>query len=112
MRNRTSSPRMSSGPAARADRLVRALFGAVVAAACAVPGVAAQANAADAVDIEALRPRAPVPIARISEAIDMDGIVNEPVWETIDPLPLFIMSPTHGGEQTERTEIRLAHDDR
>ena len=112
MRNRTSSLRMSSGPAGRAARLVRALFGVVVAAGCAVPGVAAQANAADAVDVEALRSRAPVPIARISEAIDMDGVVNEPVWETIDPLPLFVMSPTHGGEQTERTEIRLAHDDR
>ena len=117
MRHRPSSLRMPSlrmlrGRAGRAGRLSRAVLGVAVAAVCAAPGLAAQAGGAEAVDVEALRPGAPVPITRISETIEVDGVVNEPVWDTIDPVPLFIMSPVHGGEQTERTEIRLAHDDR
>ena len=85
---------------------------AVLAAALAAPGLAGQAGGAGEGDVAALRSRVPVPIPRIDATINLDGVVDEPVWDAIDPLPLFIMSPTHGGEPTERTEIRLAHDDR
>ena len=107
-----SSLKTSRGRSGAAGRFVRAALGGAAAVVYTVPGLAAQETAGGEVDVAALRPREPVPIARISEAIDVDGVVDEPVWETIDPLPLFIMSPTHGGEPTERTEIRLAHDDR
>jgi len=60
----------------------------------------------------ATRPRTePVPITRISAAVILDGVVDEPFWDSIDPLPMTMYSPVFGGELTERTEVRLAHDD-
>ncbi len=107
-----SFPRTRRGPPRRAGRLVRAVFGGGVAAVSAVSGLAAQAAGGGEVDVEALRSPVPVAIPRISEEIELDGVVDEPIWDTIEPLPLFNLSPTHGSELTERTELRLAHDDR
>ena len=48
---------------------------------------------------------------RIDQPIKLDGILDEAVWQEIDPLPLVMSSPTYGAPPTEVTEIRLAYDD-
>ncbi|MFY0690207.1 MAG: carbohydrate binding family 9 domain-containing protein [Cyclobacteriaceae bacterium] len=50
-------------------------------------------------------------VHRIDSEIKIDGVVNEPVWESIEPLPLTQHWPTFQGEITERSEIRIAYDD-
>ncbi len=54
----------------------------------------------------------PAPLPRLSGPIRLDGIVNEPAWDAIEPLPLTMWAPVFGGEMTERTEVRVAYDDR
>ena len=71
----------------------------------------AQSGRSGDVDVTVLRSSVPVRIARLTGEIRLDGAVDEPAWEAIDALPLFVWAPTHGGEPTERTEFRLAHDD-
>ncbi len=75
------------------------------------PGLAAQAVGSDEGDAASLRSPVPVPIPRIAGQIDVDGVVDEAAWDAIEPLPMFMWAPTHGGEMTERTEVRIAHDD-
>ncbi len=53
----------------------------------------------------------PMPVARIAE-IHFDGKVDEPGWDAIDPLPMVQYEPNAGAPPTERTEIRLAYDDK
>lgn len=50
-------------------------------------------------------------IARVSGII-LDGQVNEAAWDAIPPLPMVQYEPNAGEPPTERTEIRLAYDDR
>ena len=114
MIERRGSPRRASPRRGRLPSGARFAFilTSALASALAVPELAAQAEGAGEVDVAALRSAVPVAITRIDAEITVDGVVDEPAWDAIDPVPLFIMSPTHGGEATERTEIRLAHDDR
>jgi len=44
--------------------------------------------------------------------IHLDGFVDEPAWDDIEPVPLVMYSPMYGGELTEETEIRVAYDER
>ena len=53
----------------------------------------------------------PVPLSRLAGQIRLDGIVDEPAWEAIAPLPMFMWAPVHGGEPTEVTEIRIGYDE-
>ena len=53
----------------------------------------------------------PIQIARLTSAVVIDGVVDEPAWDAIAPLPMTMYSPVFGGALTERSEIRLAHDD-
>jgi len=55
--------------------------------------------------------QAPFVIPRASGPIEIDGRVDEPAWDAIPPLPLVTHQPTFGLPPSERTEIRLAHDD-
>ncbi len=50
-------------------------------------------------------------LSRLSGAIELDGLSDEPAWQVIQPLPLTMHIPTFEGELTERTEIRVAYDD-
>jgi hypothetical protein len=52
-----------------------------------------------------------IEIQRLSEPITLDGVINEPVWEQIDPYPMFQYEPVFLGDMSERTEIRAAYDD-
>ncbi len=54
---------------------------------------------------------APWPVPRISGPIEIDGRVDEPAWEAIEPLPAVMHVPTFEGQMTERTEFRVAYDD-
>lgn len=51
------------------------------------------------------------PIQRIHGEVLLDGLSTEPGWQSIDPLPLVMQSPTYEGLMTERTEFRVAYDD-
>lgn len=53
----------------------------------------------------------PYKVNRISSPIVIDGRVDEPVWDTIEPLPLVAYTPVAGLPPSERTEIRIAYDD-
>jgi hypothetical protein len=50
-------------------------------------------------------------IPRVDGSIQIDGVVDEPAWDEIDPLPVTMFVPVFQGQLTERTEIRVAHDD-
>jgi hypothetical protein len=54
---------------------------------------------------------APYKIPRIRGAVGLDGRSDESAWDGIDPLRMSMYTPTFKGGLTERTEIRVAHDD-
>ena len=54
----------------------------------------------------------PMQVDRITETITLDGYLTEAAWQSLQPLPLVMFTPTHRGLMTERTEIRVAYDDR
>jgi hypothetical protein len=72
-------------------------------------GVAVHAAAQAVLDIAPGGP--PIQVPRISGPITLDGRVDEPAWEAIDPLPAVMHLPNFGAPPTERTEFRLAYDD-
>ncbi|MFP4228504.1 MAG: DUF5916 domain-containing protein [Salinivenus sp.] len=55
--------------------------------------------------------QAPMELPRLDGPVTLDGRSTEPAWQDIEPLPLTMYQPTHGGEIRERTEIRVAYDD-
>lgn len=57
-----------------------------------------------------LRANDPIPLPRLSSPIVLDGVIDEPAWVEIEPLPLVMYQPTYKGEMAERTEIRVAYD--
>lgn len=52
----------------------------------------------------------PLMIAKLKGEIHFDGVVDEPVWTTIEPLPMTTHSPVFGKEPAERTEVRIGYD--
>ncbi len=53
----------------------------------------------------------PLPLPRLSRPIKLDGVIDEPAWQAIAPLPLVMYQPTYKAAMSERTEIRVAYDD-
>ena len=53
----------------------------------------------------------PMTIHRLTGPIELDGVVDEAAWDDVAPLPMTMFTPTFGGGLTERTEVRVAHDD-
>ncbi len=53
----------------------------------------------------------PIKLHRLAGPIQLDGLVDEPAWQAVDPFPLVMYQPTYKGAMTERTEIRVAYDD-
>ena len=49
-------------------------------------------------------------LPRLTETIQIDGRIDEPAWQTIDPLPLTMYQPTFQGKATEKSEIKVAYD--
>ena len=52
----------------------------------------------------------PYYVPRIEGAIVLDGRMDEPAWQAIEPLPTTMHLPTFGAPPSERTEFRLAYD--
>jgi len=50
-------------------------------------------------------------IPKLNGPITLDGKVDEPAWDAIDPLPLVTHWPSFGIPVEEGTEIRIAYDD-
>jgi Domain of unknown function (DUF5916)/Carbohydrate family 9 binding domain-like len=93
-------------------RIVRTFFHASVLVASLsglgpLPLAAQTAGQAGRVDTEE-----PLPLQRLSGPIEVDGVVDEPAWDEVEPLRMSMYTPTFGAPLTERTEIRIAYDDR
>lgn len=69
---------------------------------CVILILASSANAANAQE--------PLLLTRLTESIQIDGTIDEPAWQKIEPLPVTMNRPTYPGEPTEKTEIRLTYD--
>ncbi len=50
-------------------------------------------------------------LQRIEGPITLDGLINEPSWDKITPLPLIQHAPNFGEEPSESSVVLLAHDD-
>ena len=50
-------------------------------------------------------------ITKIAGGIQIDGIVNEPIWQTITPLSVTQKVPNAGASPTQKTEIRITYDE-
>jgi len=51
-------------------------------------------------------------IPRLTDSVNFDGKPFDEVWNTIEPFPIIMHSPVFGKPVTERTEVRIAHDDK
>jgi len=50
-------------------------------------------------------------IPRLTGPIEVDGRIDEPAWEAVEPLPMTMHAPTFNGRSTELSEIRVAYTD-
>jgi hypothetical protein len=53
----------------------------------------------------------PLVLTRLQGAVNIDGMPDEPAWQTIPTLPLTMYTPVFRGTATQRSEIRVAYDD-
>ena len=50
---------------------------------------------------------------RTSEAIKIDGVLDEPVWQSVAPIrQLYQIQPDQGEPATEQSEVRIMYDDK
>ena len=50
---------------------------------------------------------------RTSEEIKVDGVFDEPVWQTVEPIrQLYQIQPDQGEPATEKSEVRILYDDK
>jgi hypothetical protein len=67
------------------------------------------------VAVAAADPAPPVPpmiAVRTTTPIKVDGVLDEPVWQTAAPMTRFLQTDAHEGEAaTESTEVRIVYDD-
>jgi hypothetical protein len=54
----------------------------------------------------------PLVIPPLTGTLAIDGVVDEPAWDEIEPFPVTLHFPVFRGEQTEETELRVTYDDR
>ncbi len=53
------------------------------------------------------------PATYVEDRPDIDGVLDEPFWQLIEPISDFRQRvPNEGAEPTERTEVRIAYDER
>ena len=51
-------------------------------------------------------------INHVSQPVNFDGIPDEEAWQSVDPIDLIMFSPVFGKEPSERSDIRMAYDDK
>ncbi|NUQ11895.1 MAG: carbohydrate binding family 9 domain-containing protein [Gemmatimonadaceae bacterium] len=97
-------------------RPVRPAYLAVASLLALAPRPAsAQQNDATAATASAsadARRTVPVPVARATGAIIVDGRLDEPAWADVRPVEMVMHQPVYLGTLTERTDVRIAYDDR
>ncbi len=50
---------------------------------------------------------------RIAEEIKIDGLLDEPVWQSVQPIrQLYQITPNQGDPATEQSEVRILYDDK
>ena len=50
---------------------------------------------------------------RTSEEIKVDGVLDEPVWQSVEPIrQLYQIQPDQGDPATEQSEVRIMYDDK
>ena len=50
---------------------------------------------------------------RMSEEIKVDGVLDEPIWQSVEPIrQLYQIQPDQGDPATEQSEIRILYDDK
>lgn len=54
----------------------------------------------------------PVPASNLPANFEFDGMVSPGEWDAIEPIQLTVQSPVYHQEPTERTEIKMAYDDK
>ena len=63
------------------------------------------------VPVAAAAQEIPLELTRLASPVDVDGRLDDPAWQQIEPLPLTMYSPVFKGTPTQRTVIRVAYDD-
>lgn len=63
------------------------------------------------IPLSALSAQEPLALKRLQVPVELDGKSDEPAWQAVAPLPLTMYQPTHRGDPTEITEIRVTYDD-
>jgi hypothetical protein len=118
-RGRLAAAILVAGSAAVAVRRNTVAFSALPAAillagsAAVAPAPAQHRVAGEDVMAAADAQRAvPLPLARLAGPIRVDGVIDEPAWDAVPALPMVMHSPAFLGTPTERTEVRIAYDDR
>ena len=73
---------------------------------CVSPGVNAQ-------DAQTERELPRMSAHRTSEEIKVDGVLDEPVWQSVEPIrELYQIQPDQGEPATEQSEVRILYDDK
>lgn len=54
----------------------------------------------------------PINIQKITSEVTLDGIPDEEAWQEIRPFPMTVYQPVYRGEQSNRTVIKVAYDDK
>ena len=52
----------------------------------------------------------PVPMPKLLQPINFDGIVDESEWSQVPKQPMEMFQPNNGAEITEMTDVYLAYD--
>ena len=67
----------------------------------------------DGIAAETERPLPRTSAHRTSEDIKVDGVLDEPVWQTVEPIrQLYQIQPDQGDPATEPSEVRILYDDK
>jgi len=51
-------------------------------------------------------------ISRLTQPVNFDGVPDEEAWQSVNPIDLIMFSPVFGKEPSEKSDIRLAYDDK
>src|ERR1700736_1704102 len=71
------------------------------------------ARTAQSPSVAQTKPRITATATRIAEAPQIDGTLDEPVWQQAKQLENFVQAePFEGQPATEKTEVRILYDDR
>jgi hypothetical protein len=79
---------------------------------CTAAAVPALAQGLTEAQFESIRLSKIVTAVKLTEAINFDGRLDEPVWQQAEPATDFFQKlPDNGAPSSQRTEVRFAYDD-